>query len=108
IGLVSDTSLAAPNTIISALINDLADLQDELCLFLDDYHGITHPEIHEALSFLLKHGPGQFHLVIASRTEVPLPLARLRADNQLLEIESSALRFDLEETRRFLEQENLD
>ncbi|MBV8526164.1 MAG: hypothetical protein JOY71_29325 [Acetobacteraceae bacterium] len=108
IGLISDASLAAPSTIVSALINDLADAPDELFLFLDDYHWITHAQIHEALSFLLKHAPGQFHVIITSRMEVPLPLARLRAANQLLEIDGSILRFDVEETRRFLEQEHLE
>ena len=58
------------------------------------------------MSFLLKHAPPQFHLVIGSRVEPVLPLARLRAQNQMIEVDASALRFDLEETRQFLEHEN--
>ncbi len=95
------------NTIVATLINELADSEDEIYLFLDDYHWITHREIHDALSFLLQHAPSQFHLVLTARTEPPLPLARLRAQNRLLEINPAALRFDPEETRRFLEHENL-
>jgi LuxR family maltose regulon positive regulatory protein len=99
--------LVPVNTIVATLINELADSEDEIYLFLDDYHWITHPEIHDALSFLLQHAPTQFHLVLTARTEPPLPLARLRAQNRLLEIDLAALRFDLDETRRFLEHENL-
>jgi LuxR family maltose regulon positive regulatory protein len=99
--------LVPVNTIVATLINELADSEDEIYLFLDDYHSITHPEIHDALSFLLQHAPTQFHLVLTSRTEPPLPLVRLRAQNRLLEIDLAALRFDLDETRRFLEHENL-
>jgi LuxR family transcriptional regulator, maltose regulon positive regulatory protein len=72
------------------------------------YHWIAHPEIHDALSFLLTHASNQTHVVITTRTEPPLPLVRLRALNELLEIDASVLRFDLEETRRFLERERLD
>jgi LuxR family maltose regulon positive regulatory protein len=95
------------NTIVATLVNELADSEDEIYLFVDDYHWITHPEIHHALSFLLQHAPSQFHLVLTARTEPPLPLARLRAQNRLLEIDPAALRFDLDETCRFLEHENL-
>jgi len=73
---------------------------------LDDYHWIANREIHDALAFLLRHAPTQFHLVLTARAEPPLPLARLRALNRLLEIDAAALRFDLDETRRFLEHEN--
>jgi LuxR family transcriptional regulator, maltose regulon positive regulatory protein len=95
------------NTIVATLINELADSEDEIYLFLDDYHWITHPEIHDALSFLLQHAPTQFHLVLTARTEPPLPLAQLRAQNRLLEIDAAALRFDMDETSRFLENEKL-
>ena len=74
---------------------------------MEDYHCVSDPAIHDAVAFLLKHAPSNFHLVIATRTEPPLPLPVLRAQNQLLEIDAAALRFDLEETRRFLEHEDL-
>jgi hypothetical protein len=56
---------------------------------------------------LLRHAPSQFHLVLTARTEPPLPLAQLRAQNRLLEIDAAALRFDMDETSRFLEHEKL-
>ncbi len=106
IDLIMERSLIRPHTIVSTLINELAEIDDEGFLFLDDYHCIADREIHDALSFLLKHAPPQFHLVIGSRVEPALPLARLRAQNQMIEVDASALRFDLEETRQFLEHEN--
>ena len=72
---------------------------------LEDYHWVTNPDIHEALAFFLRRAPSHCHVVLTTRTEPPLPLASLRAQNQLLEIDASALRFDLQETRNFLEIE---
>jgi LuxR family maltose regulon positive regulatory protein len=77
----------------------LAEIEEEVCLFLEDYHWVSDPAIHDAVAFLLRHAPSQFHLVLVTRTEPPLPLAGLRAQNQLLEIEPLELRFDLDETR---------
>ena len=107
IDLILETSLISPHAIISTLINGLAEIDEEVCLFLEDYHWVSDPAIHDAVAFLLRHAPSNFHLVLATRTEPPLPLPGLRAQNQLLEINSWALRFDLEETRRFLEHEGL-
>lgn len=107
IGLILEASLVQPHTIVSMLINDLADVDDGVYLFLDDFHWVTNPAIHDAVSFLLRHAPSDFHLVLMTRTEPPLSLAGLRANNQLLEIDAPALRFDLDETADFLEHENL-
>jgi len=107
IDLIREISLVPPRTIVSTLINDLADFDEEAYLFLDDYQFVTHREIHDAVSFLLRNASSNFHLIIATRTEPPLPLARLRVQNQLLEVDASALRFDLDETRQFLAQEKL-
>jgi len=74
---------------------------------LDDYHRITDTEIRDSVSYLLRYAPTQFHLVLTATGEHSLPVARLRAHNQLLEIDTETLRFDLEETSRFLEQENV-
>jgi len=104
IDMIAEISLLPIETGISKLINELAELDDDVFLFLDDYHHITEPAIHEGLSFFLRHAPSNFHLVLASRTDPPLPVARLRAQDQLLEVDASTLRFDLAETRRFLEQ----
>lgn len=105
IDLMRESFLINPRAVISALINDLADVDDEIYLFLEDYHWITNPEIHEALAFFLRHAPSHCHVVMTTRTEPSLPLATLRAQNQLLEIDASALRFDVQETRSFVEIE---
>ena len=107
IRLMLETSLVQPHTIVSLLINDLTDADNEVYLFLDDYHSVTDRAIHDAVSFLLRHAPSQFHLVLITRVEPSIPLAGLLASNQLLDIDAAALRFDLSETRQFLEHENL-
>jgi ATP/maltotriose-dependent transcriptional regulator MalT len=103
--LIQESFLINPRAVISTLINDLADLEDEIYNFLEDYHWINDSEIHEALVFFLKHAPSHCHIVLTTRTEPDLPLASLRAQNQLVEIDASALRFDLQETRDFIEVE---
>ncbi|AQV96702.1 LuxR family transcriptional regulator [Cupriavidus necator] len=105
IGLTAETSLVPAQTVVATLINELAEVDDEVCLFLDDYHLISLPAIHDAVAFMLAHAPSNFHLIIGTRSDPPLPLARLRAQNELLEIEASMLRFSLDETQRFLEHE---
>ncbi len=105
IGLTAETSLIPAQTVIATLINELTEVEDEVCLFLDDYHLIDLPAIHDAVAFMLSHAPSNFHLIISTRSDPPLPLARLRAQNELLEIEASMLRFSLDETQRFLEHE---
>ena len=107
ISLISDVSLVPLNAIVSSLINELTEIENDVYLFLDDYHYIGDAEIHNALSFLLKYVPSRFHLVLTTRVEPALPLARLRAQNRLLEIDAPAIRFDLEETERFVEHERL-
>lgn len=103
--LISDASLTAPQVVTAALINELAEIEDDTYLFLDDYHYITHPLIHETIAFFMRHAPAQFHLVLITRSEPPLQLARMRVENQLLEIGTATLRFALDETRQFLERE---
>lgn len=105
LGLTSEVSLVPWRTVISLLLNEFAELEDEIYLFLDDYHCITHDAIHEAMSFFLAYAPSNFHLVVATRSDPPLSLAKLRAQNELLEIDSACLRFDQEETRHFIESE---
>jgi LuxR family transcriptional regulator, maltose regulon positive regulatory protein len=105
INLIQESFLINPRAIVSTLINDLADIEADVYLFLEDYHWVTNPNVHEALAFFLRHAPSHCHVVLTTRTEPPLPLASLRAQNQLLEIDVSALRFDLQETQNFLEIE---
>jgi hypothetical protein len=84
------------------LINDLIAFSDPFASVLDDYHFIDSQPIDEALSFLIDHLPGNMHLVITTREDPDLPLARLRARDQLTEISAADLRFTHEETDAFL------
>ena len=90
--------------LLTSVINHLATLPGDLALVFDDYHVITAHPIHSSLAFLLDHLPAHLHLVIATRADPPLPLARLRAKGQLVEIRSTDLRFSREEATSFLSQ----
>ena len=79
--------------IVTSLINQLAWYGHPVLLVLDDYPEIEEPSIHEALSLLLDNQPPNFHLVITSRAEPPLPLPRMRVRQQVTEIDTEALRF---------------
>jgi len=95
----------ATSIILTSLINALAEtLQTPFVLALDDYHVVTASKVHEALVFLVENTPPQMHLVILSREDPPLPLARLRAQQQLTEIRAADLRFSLQESAAFLNQ----
>jgi LuxR family maltose regulon positive regulatory protein len=93
------------STILVALLNEIMQLDLEVILILDDFHFISEQAIHEGLSFALDHLPANFHLVLATRTDPLLPLSRLRARGQLLEIRSSDLRFTQLEATTFLLQQ---
>lgn len=94
--------------VLTAVINavDQAHLQETtssyLILILDDYHLITSNVVHTAMTFLIDHLPERMRLVISSRADPPLPLARLRARAQLTELRAADLRFSMEETTDFL------
>ena len=85
-------------------LNDVAQLPDRFVLVLDDYHVIQEPPVHQAVNFLLDHLPWQMHLVISTRADPPLPLARLRAQSQMLEIRATDLCFTTQEAEKFLNQ----
>jgi LuxR family maltose regulon positive regulatory protein len=88
--------------ILIPLINEIAAVSGSMILVLDDYHLIEAPAIHDALTFLLEHLPPQMHLVIGTREDPLLPLARLRARGQLTEIRAADLRFTSPEAAEFL------
>jgi LuxR family maltose regulon positive regulatory protein len=90
--------------ILTTLINEIAAIPDRIVLVLDDYHLIEAQPIHDALTFLLEHLPPQMHLVIATREDPHLPLARLRARGQLTELRGADLRFTSSEAAEFLNQ----
>jgi LuxR family maltose regulon positive regulatory protein len=102
IGLILENSLIDPTAILLSLINDLAEIEDDVYLFLEDYHWLSASRIHQTVAYFLKHAPSHCHVVLTTRTEPPLPLATLRAQNQLIEIDAEALRFDMQETQAFL------
>ena len=87
--------------LLTALLNDITTLGD-VVLVLDDYHVIESQPIDEALTFLVDHLPPQLRLVIASREDPPLPLARLRVRGQLTELRAADLRFTPAEAAAFL------
>jgi LuxR family maltose regulon positive regulatory protein len=77
--------------LLTILINALTELPHDIALILDDYHIITSPELHTAMTFLLDHMPARFHLILAGRGDPPLPLARLRARRHLNELRTAVL-----------------
>jgi len=105
--LLQSTAARAPGpshaeAFLTALINEMAEDEHSLVLVLDDYHVIHSPAIHDGLAFLLDHLPSRVHLVIATRADPPLPLSRLRAGDQLVELRAADLAFSSEESIRFL------
>src|SRR6266487_718279 len=87
--------------VLTSLLNGLLQLPMETVLVLDDFHLIESQSIHDALTFLLEHLPPNTHLVLASRSDPLLPLARLRARAALTELRAANLRFTSEETTAF-------
>jgi len=102
--LLDTLQLPPFQNILDEVINPLARLEEPAILVLDDYHTITNPVIHEMLEYFLEHQPHQAHLVLITRSDPPLPLARLRARGQMVEIRASDLRFTEEEAGRFFNQ----
>ncbi len=88
--------------LLTALLNEIAALPDSFILVLDDYHALDSTAVDEALAFLVEHVPPQMHLVIITREDPALPLARLRARGQLTEIRTADLRFTPAEAAEFL------
>ena len=93
-----------PEVLLTALINDVANVAAPCALVLDDYHVIDSPAVHQQLAFLLDHQPPQLHVIILTREDPPLPLSRLRARDQVAEIRQADLQFTLDETADFLRQ----
>jgi LuxR family maltose regulon positive regulatory protein len=89
---------------LTTFINELAQLSGRYILVLEDYHAITSPQVHETMTFLLDHLPPTLHLIMLTRSDPPLPLARLRARNDIVELRASDLRFSLEEIQAFFQQ----
>ncbi|WP_234027655.1 LuxR C-terminal-related transcriptional regulator [Pseudonocardia dioxanivorans] len=84
------------------LVNELAALPGELVLVLDDYHVVDSSEVRDGVQLLVEHLPAQVRLVIATRTDPVLPLARMRARGELVELRAADLRFTAEEAATYL------
>jgi LuxR family maltose regulon positive regulatory protein len=107
LGSSAQTALHSPGAtlqdhVLPLLINDLAGISDFVVLVLDDYHLIANTEIHRAIEVLIERLPMSVQLVLATRSDPPLPLGRLRARGQLTEIRADDLRFTAAEAESFL------
>ncbi len=91
-------------SVLTALLNEVTTLPDDLVLVLDDYHVIGAKPVDAALTFVLEHLPEQMHLVIATRADPQLSLARFRALDQLTELRAADLRFTPTEAAEFLKE----
>jgi LuxR family maltose regulon positive regulatory protein len=104
LGVLHSPQPPPSEAILTALLNDLTTIQDQFVLVLDDYHVIDAKPIDQALTYLVEHLPPQMHLVIATREDPQLPLARLRARGYLTEVRAVDLRFTPSEAAAFLNQ----
>ena len=88
--------------VLTSLLNDLADTEGDVVLVLDDYHVIESPDVHAGVAFLVEHLPPRLHLAITTRADPPLPVARLRARGELVEVRAADLRFTEPEVAAYL------
>src|SRR5438045_2785565 len=104
LGALQSPQPPPPEAMLTALLNDLTTISDHLVLVLDDYHVLDAKAVDHALTYLVEHLPPQMHLVIATREDPQLPLARLRARGQWTELRAVDLRFSTSEAAAFLNQ----
>lgn len=103
LGLLNTPQPPPAQTIITTVINDISSSTTPIVLVLDDYHLVHRLEIHQLLGFLVEHQPAQLHLILLTREDPPLSLARLRANGQMIDIRQDDLRFSLTECAEFLQ-----
>ena len=89
-------------TMLTALLNDIGTHLNEVDLILDDYHLVDGPEVADGMTFLLEHRPQNLHVLISTRADPNLPLAKLRARGELVEMRARDLRFSVDETAYYL------
>jgi len=109
IGQVATGMLRSPQPppeelMLTSLVNEISSAPQPFNLVLDDYHVIHTPPIHQQLAFLLDHQPNNLHLILITREDPLLPIPRLRARGQVLEIRQNELRFTITETTEFLKR----
>jgi LuxR family maltose regulon positive regulatory protein len=100
--------LPPTETLLAVLINDLTAIPEALTLVLDDYHLLDSRAVDVALTYLIEHLPGRMHLIITTREDPHLPLARLRMRGELNELRAADLRFTTEEITTFLKTMGLN
>jgi LuxR family maltose regulon positive regulatory protein len=89
---------------LGRLINELGAVPDEVVLVIDDYHEVASAEIHESMAYLLEHMPANLHVVVITRADPSLPLARMRARGELVEIRAADLRFTDDEAATYFRE----
>ena len=104
LGVLQDTQPASYKYLLNILINEIAGRTAPFVLVLDDFHTIHARSVLEMFIHLLEHIPPQMHIVLLSRTDPPIPLSRLRARNQMVDIRADQLRFTREEIAIFLNE----
>jgi LuxR family transcriptional regulator, maltose regulon positive regulatory protein len=104
LGALQSPQLPPVEPLLTALLNEITTAAENFVLVLDDYHVIDAKPVDDEITFLLEHLPSQMHLVIITREDPQLPLARLRASGQLTELRINDLRFTLSESAEFLNQ----
>ncbi len=102
LALVQRPQPPAIEAILAVLLNELSAMPTDMVLVLDDYHMVDTHDIQDGMAFLLEHLPPRLHLVITTRADPPLPLARLRARGELVEIRAVDLRFTSDEADTYL------
>ncbi|HET9927893.1 MAG TPA: tetratricopeptide repeat protein, partial [Rubrobacter sp.] len=103
LGMLQSPQPPPTEAVLTTLLNETATIEDDLALVLDDYHVIDVRAVDDALAFVLEHLPPRMHLIISTREDPHLPLARLRARGQLGELRAADLRFTPSEAAEFLE-----
>ena len=104
LGVLQDTQAPLIELILTTLLNEISAIPKNFIFVLDDYHMLDSKAVDNALTFLLEHQPPHMHLVITSREDPNLPLARLRVRGQLTELRAADLRFSPSEAAEFLNQ----
>ena len=104
LGALQNPQLPPIELLLTTLLNEITSIPENFILVLDDYHVVDSKHVDQAVEFLVEHLPPQMHLVIATREDPHLPLARLRTRGQLTELRAADLRFTPAETAEFLNQ----
>ena len=99
---IRDPGAGLIDVVLPQFLNDVADIDREVVLVIEDYHVIGNPDVHEALAYIVERSSPRLRVILSTREDPPLPLARLRARGELAEIRVSDLRFSEDEATAFL------